>query len=207
MKKIITTLSIFLSFIASAQTSRLEFDLSSSFSADSNCYRVCITRMSDTIHDAFINTSIYKVFDSLMPGLYKINLYRCSELAEIGMSRSVQLFPDKITVIHLDFSSYESYLDIDPKLGNAIKKNRQEIQLSLSYVNSAWTEKNSYLNFGSGLGLTFYQWLPFSRHIGILGGLGFGVAHYGFSKDTTFMNLTSAKKLTNFITILMDTGI
>lgn len=196
MKSISILLSLLFFELASGQISRLNLSISSADAeADSVCFRLCVTQEGDTISDKIIYSEFNNRFDSLTPGYYKIHLYNCTDPGELMISKNATLLEAQATNIHIDVSSFESYSRLDKKTGNEIVKQKTEIQLNASYVNTDWLEKNSKLNFGSNLDFTMYNWYCFSKHFGILSGFGFGMGHYGISADTTFMNLTNSKKL------------
>lgn len=194
MKKIILILFLAFSQISFGQISQLRLTINSSYSDDSTCFRLFITTGIDTITDKIVYTDFYKVFDSLLPGKYKISLYNCDDLLEPGMVRNTTLLAEHETILQLDYSVVENTYDLKPRNANEEYTDRSEGQINLSFLNPNWIDKTSPLKSGATISLTGYKWFSFSKHFGLLAGMGFGYSYYGVSNDTTFINLTSVKK-------------
>lgn len=194
MRRIVFIFIFFCSFSTRAQVSKLYLNISSH--EDSPCYRLRVTRMSDTIVSQSVYTNLEKNLDSLLPGTYKIYLYKCSDPAELSIVKNVVLNPDSLTECYIDLDFYidEKHVEINKKTREKIVKEKGEIQGHFSCLYTDWIEKKSPLQFSPTAGITFYNWQSFSKYVGFLTGIGFGAGHYGFADDTTFMNLTTAKK-------------
>ena len=194
MSRLIFTILFLSSFICNAQLSKFQLTINNSSSNDSVCYRIYIFTNSDTIYNKDIYTYYDHEFDSLPSSVYKIHLYNCNDLKEITITKSFTLFPNKITKVYIDISVEETYGELNKKTRDEIVKLRDEIDLNLSYFQNAWANEKSGIRLGTSIGYTSSKWFAFSKHMGILPGLGFGLSHYSISNDTTFFHFNQRKK-------------
>lgn len=194
IKKLILILCLAFSSAINSQNARLRLTINNYSSDDSTCVRLLITKVTDTITDKIIYTSHYYKFDSLSPGPYKIRLFSCSYYGEPELIRNFSLLPNQETNLNIEYSATEETYYFKPKNIKEEYNDRTEGQINLSFLNPHWIDKSSSLSYGATLSLVGYKWFSFSKHFGLLTGLGAGFSNYKISSDTTFMNLTSANK-------------
>lgn len=183
-----------MSLTANAQLSKLNLTVESSIFKDTTCYRLCITRTTDTIANEVFHKEVIKKLDSLSPGAYKIQVYKCADPSALSVVKNIKLYADSLTEVTLELLYDVSSYKMDTETREGIIKSKHEVQYQFSALSPKWFEKNSSFKFSSTFGVTVFQWYSFSKHVGFLVGGGVGIGHYGVSNDTTFMSVGAPSK-------------
>lgn len=189
MFKFLSAFSLILTLNCEAQFSKLNIQFIAP-DRDSTRYMIYILKNSDTIcKELFVidYNSFDFTRDSIYPDQYKLKICKYFKPDEFSYAEIIELYPDSVTNLSIDISSYASYHKLDSSTRGRIVNSRGEGHISLSYLNGSWIEP-TYLKSCYTLGWSSYYWHTFSKHLGFSEGIGLGYNQYNFKHDTSFVN-------------------
>ncbi|MBI1838367.1 MAG: hypothetical protein HYR91_13980 [Flavobacteriia bacterium] len=149
------------------------------------------------IYHESINFSDYIKINNLKAGNYSFSIYSLDSIQNrfhyFNKDFNLEKFQSK--TIKIDLSYYESNIEIDSLTLGYLTDEITEFQISLSINHKNWFDLKSQINTNWNVNFTGYNWIPLTKHIGILAGGGFGLGQYYFKKNYSSFEENSKSKL------------
>ncbi len=201
MSRILTTLLLLFSSTVFGQLAQLKVEMYDPY--DDSCYQWTVFNAADTVvkKETFVFVDSYTYTfkkKNLVPGTYTISVYNCNSPGTIIFSRTIKLFPNQQTRLSFDVASLsEDHYEIDTigqRVPQKAPEDAEELQFNLSYLKSNWINTPSVIQSSYAFGFSMFSIPARGRHVGFLLGGGLGFSQHFFSKDTSFMSVSSLKK-------------
>lgn len=189
---------IFTAFHSFGQTGNLRVTIYHEIYTETPCFNLIVYNHDDTVYTQSISDEEEISIDSLAVGYYSVKLTNCgapSDEVVQSITKTVDIKDARIAILDFDFSQYTRYIDTDTLEINDYVDYRTEVQLGLSYFDSRWNPDGDDPKFTFGFDYSFYNWLPFSKHVGFLigGGMGYMFAPLQIDTDENALYLDEIK--------------
>ncbi len=143
MKKLIFTFFLLFTLVCHGQISKMDLTVEFTNIEDSTTYKLYVFSKSDTIIQEKITHNFHKLFDSIKPDVYQVQLYDSKNKKEFSFSKIYVCFPNEITTVNIAFNLEEYIEEINEKSTFPNINDKAEVEYNFFYLQKDWTNQKS----------------------------------------------------------------